>query len=256
MFSYSSGQYGLSVYSTNSCSDQDMSNFLHIFKVFEEKILNLYLSTKESLVGLNFRFKHYLPLDHEKEMLNQVGFILQKLEQWWIKTSELSKGIRDFRTKTLKKREYGYLGLDFGTILQRELEDNYFFYTHQFDIHSREKDKILQDTEDMRKKLVRGNKTDLTAQQQTNSGSKQNLLRNSALNMLNSYDSMPYFGGNELSGYEKLVNMNLMHDTYKEFGGDDPRYFKKLEQSFLDLKSQKNHTQLVAARNIFKPEAS
>ena len=239
---------GSFLFSQPTSSDKDIDYFLQTFKIFLERCQESYLNTKEQIMGLQYRFKHYTQQDYEKENVNKINFILQKWEAWWIKTQQLIKAIKSQRQLFTKKREYGYIGLNFPEIQQKDLDDQYFTQLYQFEVNSAEKNKIGQEIESLRKELVRG------VGNTSNSQSHQSLLRHSAMNILG---DMPLLGGTELTPYEKLVNVNLMNDSYKKYNGiQSSKYHETLEKTFADVRSQKNYTQLTAARNLFAPQNS
>lgn len=50
---------GSFLFSQPTSSDKDIDYFLQTFKIFLERCQESYLNTKEQIMGLQYRFKHY-----------------------------------------------------------------------------------------------------------------------------------------------------------------------------------------------------
>lgn len=91
------------IYSVKEVSDEDIDYFLSSFEIRDKKLRQNYLSVKETLMGLSYRFSHYNPLDRDNYKKQQVDLLLLKWENWFIKAVESSKGVKELKALYLKK---------------------------------------------------------------------------------------------------------------------------------------------------------
>lgn len=127
-------------YATKAVTNSDIDYFIDSFNSKYDAFRDKYLNTKETLMGLSYRYSHYTPLDFEKKLKDKVDLILARWEQWFIRTLELTKGMAHLKKELLIKKQYEASGLSITEARRNELNSAYFNLLYQYEIN--EKDRL------------------------------------------------------------------------------------------------------------------
>jgi len=142
------------IYGIQSVSDSDLEYFIDAFTLRDQKLRNEYLDTKETMMGLSYRFSHYSPLDSENQKKKEIDALLMRLEKWFIKAIESSKGVSHLKILFLQKKQYSIYGLDLPQSRKTELMAGYHNLVYQTEINERERQTIHTQLELIRSKVI------------------------------------------------------------------------------------------------------
>lgn len=135
-----SGQFPSLYYATKNVTNSDIDYFIDSFGSKYSAFRDVYLNTKETLMGLSYRYSHYTPLDFERKLKDKVDLILARWEQWFIRTLELTKGMAHLKKELLIKKQYEVSGLNITEARRNEMNTAYFNLLYQYEIN--EKDRL------------------------------------------------------------------------------------------------------------------
>lgn len=136
------GQISSVYYATRSVTNGDLEYFIDSFDSKYDKFREVYLNTKETLMGLSYRFSHYSPLDHERQLKDKADRILARWEQWFIRTLELTKGVSHLKKEFLVKKQYEVSGLEISDARKTELNNLYLNLLYQYEINEKDRGDI------------------------------------------------------------------------------------------------------------------
>lgn len=242
------------IYSVKDVSDSDIDYFVSSFEIRDRKLRQNYLSVKETIMGLSYRFSHYNPLDRDNYKKKQVDMLLLKWENWFIKAVESSKGVKELKALYLKKRQYEVCGLQLPGIRKKELISGYQNLLYQTEVNERERQGIITEMENFRSKIVGSYPGEFQENLRRFEAGENKRLLNGGLNIL---EGVPHFAWKPLTEREKLQMVKFMENSYQQFGGSDLGKFNKdIRQNLKDLQSIKDYSALEMSRNIFNPEKS
>jgi hypothetical protein len=134
------GQIPSLYYATKAVNNSDIDYFIDSFDSKYNTFRDTYLNTKETLMGLSYRYSHYTPLDFERKLKDKVDLILARWEQWFIRTLELTKGMAHLKKELLVKKQYEASGLSITETRRNEMNTAYFNLLYQYEIN--EKDRL------------------------------------------------------------------------------------------------------------------
>lgn len=178
------------IYGIQTVNDSDLNYFLDAFTLRDDKLRNYYLETKEQVMGLQYRFSHYSPLNVENTRKNQIDSLLMRLEKWFFKSIECSKGVKILKTSVLKKKQFAICGLDLPQSRQTEISSGYHNLIYQTEVNERERQAIESDLELIRSKIVGSYPGDYNQNlRRFNEGENKRFITGG----LNVLESPPYF---------------------------------------------------------------
>lgn len=140
------------LYSTTIVTNSDLDYFISSFESKYDRFREVYLDTKETLMGLSYRYTHYSPLDFERKMKGEVDRILARWEQWFVKTLELTKGVKALKKEFLVKKQYEVSGLSILEARRLEINRYYCNLIYQYEINEKDRDDIVRAIEEVKSK--------------------------------------------------------------------------------------------------------
>lgn len=143
-------------YSTKAVNNSDIEYFIESFDLKYDKFRDTYLYTKETLMGLSYRYSHYSPLDFEKQMKDKVDRLLSRWEQWFIRTLELTKGMSHLKKELLVKKQYEASGLDTTEGRRQELVNGYLQLVYQYEVNEKDRAEIQEALDTLKRNTYGG----------------------------------------------------------------------------------------------------
>lgn len=239
-------------YATRAVNNSDLDYFIESFEQKYDKFRETYLLTKESLMGLSYRYSHYSPLDFERKMKEEVDRLLARWEQWFVRTLELTKGIAHLKKEFLIKKQYEVSGLTLPEYRIKELHSGYFNLLYQYEINEKDRQDINAAIEEVKRNTygsVPGVYEKIKAYE--NGNAPPGMRIGGGLP-----EPPPNLSWKPLSLGEKVAAKNFMDKSYQQLGGKDQSYYKNIQMNFEELDNLKKYSELELARNATNPEKS